>query len=403
MGRKLLALTLWIATLSVPMCGLAYAENPTAVVSGVKSSLDTRAIDASTAASLLVYLAIGLWIVLIVNVVSEVVRSFRHGVQLPNPRITGVLASAMLLLLTQRHETSVSTHGPQAQERESVPIAAVVSPVIAAAMISDLVARRKATSPVDVASVPTSHQILSIQPDVATRIESQVRPSLLSADVMEGYRVVVRVFGHPVVENTAGDFAFFRKNRSLELLTWLVLNRDRMRRSAARTAMWDGTVSDSSFATVVSDARRGLSELCPGTDPRNWLPPTFSDELPLSPYVVSDHDLLLSAVAKFKGNPTEYMELVVHHLDGVRDLPFAGTTFRWPDLDGTTTRLVMDVLSAVGEVVEYALGRGDGLVAMRALSAGLRMMPGDETLLALQRKLCVAEPKRAQHLLSTVQ
>jgi hypothetical protein len=164
--------------------------------------------------------------------------------------------------------------------------------------------------------------------------------------------------------------------------------------------MWEGTISDSSFATVVSDTRRGLSELCPGTDPRGWIPPTFSDELPLSDLVVSDCDLLRSAMSNFRDNPKMFLGLVVHHLDSVRDLPFAGTNYRWPDLDGTTTRVVMLVLTAVNEVVEFCIESDDRYTAIQALSAGLRMMPGHDVLLRLQKKLCVIEPTRVAIFLS---
>lgn len=393
--KKLLALIMWCGTLGVPLCGLAYAQNPRALVSGLASSIDTGRVDTATVTSLLVYFAVGLWSALLVNVVRMVAQALHSGGSIVAPRFTGVLAGALLILLAQRN--APSTNSASASESHSgVPVVAAVSPAVAAAMFADVLARRRATTNRSRAESDTASQqnevLLGIEPDIAARS--------LTDDFIARHRVIVRVFGYPVVESVTGQAAVFRKNRALELLTWLVLNRERMRRSAARTAMWEGVVSDSSFATIVSDARRGLSEVCAGTDPREWMPPTFSDELPLSQLVVCDADLLQSALTKFRREPGAYCALVLHHLDSVRDLPFAGTNYRWPDLDGTTTRLVMLVLTAVNEVVEHSLQSDDRRVAMRALSAGLRMMPGDETLIRLQKQLCAIEPRRVDTFLN---
>lgn len=399
--KKFFALMLWCCTLAVPVCGLAYAQSPAVLVRGLADSLDTGRIDTASVTSLLVYAAVGLWSALLLTAVRMVVNALRHGGPIVAPRLTGVLAGALLLLLAQRN-TSTSTTSAASHTQSGVPVVAAVSPVVAAAMLTDVLARRRANteqshSETDAESALQQQDVpqnvlIGIEPDIAARS--------LPDEVIAQHRVVVRVFGYPVVENLTGQSAVFRKNRALELLTWLVLNRERMRRSAARTAMWEGVVSDSSFATIVSDARRGLSEVCPGTDPREWMPPTFSDEMPLSQLVVCDADLLQSALTKFRREPAAYCGLVLHHLDSVRDLPFAGTNYRWPDLDGTTTRLVMLVLTAVNEVVEHSLQSDDARAAMRALSAGLRMMPGDDTLVRLQKQLCEVEPRRVDAFLT---
>ena len=70
--------------------------------------------------------------------------------------------------------------------------------------------------------------------------------------------LVVKLLGYPVVENEAGDIASFRKRRALELLTWLALNRDRSRRSAARTAMWDLDIADSTFTSCAHRRIRSI-------------------------------------------------------------------------------------------------------------------------------------------------
>lgn len=423
--RRVLAASLWLLTLAIPACGLSVAQSPFALAAGLRECVRSGQVDATTAISVLAYVTVAVWAALVYTVVRMVVDNMRQGHQIEAPRFTGVLAGALLLLLAQNDSPSSTSH----VEPVSIPVTSVLAPTLASGLLADLLSRRR---------TQRSTLALGIEPDVLTDAEYEELSRLtgelageqapmqgegdhvgsapdrlveviqrtrpidqvpLDDEVIHEHQIVVRTFGYPVIENVSGQRAIFRKTRSLELLTWLVLNRDRMRRSAARTAMWEGVVSDSSFATIVSDARRGLSELCPGTDPKEWMRPTFSDEIPLSPLVVSDVDLLRSALSKFRQQPEPFRELVVHHLDSVRDLPFAGTSFRWPDLDGTTTRIVMLVLTAVNDVVEHCLDVDDRHTAVRALTAGLRMMPGHEVLLRLQKKLCLAEPTRVETFL----
>ena len=198
------------------------------------------------------------------------------------------------------------------------------------------------------------------------------------------WRVIVRLYGFPLVEDSDGAVAEFRKARALELMSWLVLNRDRMRRSAARTAMWEMNCTDATFSTVVSDLRRSLSCLV-SSPSEELLPITFSDELPLSGTVCSDFDLLIHHHRQFRMEPVKHRDDVVTLLRGVRDLPFAGTSYLWPDLDGSTTRLVVTAVSAAQDLATWALEAGDPEALMVSTTAGLRLLPGDEQLLKLQR------------------
>jgi two-component SAPR family response regulator len=204
-------------------------------------------------------------------------------------------------------------------------------------------------------------------------------------DVVNEWQLVVRVFGHPQVENFQGESAEFRKKRALELVTWLSLNPDRRRRSTARTAMWESDVTDSTFATIVSDMRRGLSSVV-DSEPRELVPPTYSDVLTISPTIVSEVDLLNAAHQRFRSDASNASELA-DILSKVRDMPFAGVNYEWADYDGTTTRLVMLVLSACTDLARFAIESGDIHLLHIATAAGLRVMPGNEVLLSLQRKL----------------
>jgi len=232
------------------------------------------------------------------------------------------------------------------------------------------------------------HLQLSTELDMrVTRLCEEIETyEVLKSDksLISDRQVVVRLFGFPLVESANGIPAQFRKARALELISWLVLNRDRMRRSAARTAMWEMNCTDATFSTVVSDLRRGLAELMASSG-EELLPITFSDELPLADIVCSDFDLLLHHQRGLRDEPESHREDVVALLRGVRDLPFAGTSYLWPDLDGSTTRLVVTAVSTAQDLATWAIEVGDTEALMVSTTAGLRLLPGDEQLLKLQR------------------
>lgn len=212
-----------------------------------------------------------------------------------------------------------------------------------------------------------------------TAVESpeQDRPRLIDGP----WEIIVRVFGEPVAESRESVRAVFGKRRSIELLSWMVLNRDRLSRTAARTAMWDFQVADSTFGTILSDLRRGLSRLAPAPTVDGWCPATFTDRLILADGVVSDVELLQRAITNGDKND------LVRELVRVRDVPFAGTSYLWADLDGTTTRTVITVLDAVDRLARIGSEEGDTHAVRLAVKAGLRVMPGDEELLRIQSEL----------------
>ena len=197
---------------------------------------------------------------------------------------------------------------------------------------------------------------------------------------------VVRVYGYPEVRGRDGQSASFRKKRALELIVWLSLNRDRPRRSAARSALWQFDVSDSSFSTIVSDMRRGISEVSSNICRSELAPTTYSDEIVLNGHVTTDYELLRLALEGFRADPLNYKTLV-NEMREIRDAPFAGTAYEWADLDGTTTRLIITAMQAAQELAEYAQSVGDIETLTTAVTAGLRVMPGNEELLEIQKSV----------------
>ena len=94
---------------------------------------------------------------------------------------------------------------------------------------------------------------------------------------------------------------------------------------------------------------------------------------------------MMCALENFRKDSKNFSE-IVRALSHVRDVPFAGTSYSWADLDGTTTRLVILAITAALEVASWALMAGNMAAFEVAMTAGLRVFPGHEELLALQEQ-----------------
>jgi len=239
------------------------------------------------------------------------------------------------------------------------------------------------------ASVAETDEMVSSNLELTGLLAAVERPEPSSerrGGVEDDWLIQVRVLGHPVAENRAGERAVFRKSRALELLTWMTLNRERCRRSAARTAMWEMDVSDATFSTIVSEMRRALGEVAVPPIGDSWCPPTFSDELVLGPCLVTDADLLADEASRLRRGQTSPGR-VAAELARIRDMPLAGTSYSWADLDGTTTRLVVLVVDTAREVATAAAAEGDVSTCLVATTAGLRVLPGCGEFLDIQESV----------------
>ena len=331
--------------------------------------------------------------------------SFRGLFRLFQQPITWMSASLMIAPSSQHSQVV------KVQKAEGLPVNGILSPTIAAGVLA-YVLRRRREQIQDLATPDrlTESEVQSLDKirrcaqdaeinaaieidlvsnsevvQIVRAVDRKMPETETSESVATEWALVVKLFGYPTVENEFGDTAQFRKRRALELLTWLALNRDRSRRSAARTAMWDSDITDSTFSTIVSDMRRGLTEIGERSLRSDWVPTTYSDEIPLNPRVITDDVLMAQALDSFRKDSGASAE-ILRVLSDVRDVPFAGTAYSWADLDGTTTRLVILAVTAAMEVAHWALAVGNVSAFEIAITAGLRVFPGHDELLALQEE-----------------
>jgi hypothetical protein len=67
-------------------------------------------------------------------------------------------------------------------------------------------------------------------------------------------------------------------------------------------------------------------------------------------------------------------------------MPFAGTSYLWPDAEGTTSALVLLATSAAGELAAHYLSIDDVDGVFWATGQGLRVLAGHEELIGLRMR-----------------
>jgi len=208
-----------------------------------------------------------------------------------------------------------------------------------------------------------------------------------AAPALPPWTLMVRLLGPVALVDHEGRAAVFERSKALELIAWLTLHRERATRAGARTALWDLDVRDATFANVVSEARRSMARLVEPPPDGEWLGRTLTDVLPLHPAVVADVDVLRHCLDRARLQPPELAIDTLHPaVELIRDLPFAGTGYLWPDAEGIQSNLVLLATSAATELAGHHLSMGDVEGVFWATDRGLRVLPGHEELIALRMR-----------------
>ena len=201
------------------------------------------------------------------------------------------------------------------------------------------------------------------------------------------WALLVRLLGPVEVVDRDGRVAHVERSKTLELIAWLALHRDHSTRAGARTALWDLDVRDATFANVVSEARRAMARLVAPPDGEEWLGRTLTEVLPLHEAVVADVDLLRARLDRARLQPPELaIETLRPAVELIRDMPFAGTGYLWPDAEGITSNLVLLATGAATELAGHCLSMGDVDGVFWATGQGLKVLAGHEELIALRMR-----------------
>jgi hypothetical protein len=201
------------------------------------------------------------------------------------------------------------------------------------------------------------------------------------------WRLMVRLLGPVDVIDLDERVAVFERTKAVELVVWLSQHRRRSTRTAARTALWESDVRDATFANVVSDARRNLARLVAPPDGSEWIGRTLTEQLPLHPLVVTDADVLENRLVASRGQRSERaIAMLRPALALIRDMPFAGTSYLWPDAEGITSQLTLMATSAAAVLAGHYLSTGDTAGVFWATGQGLKVLPGHEELISLRMR-----------------
>jgi len=201
------------------------------------------------------------------------------------------------------------------------------------------------------------------------------------------WTLMVRLLGPVEVMSADLRTVEFERSKALELVVWLTQHRDRSTRTGARTALWESNVRDATFANVVSDARRNLARLEPPAEGEEWLGRTLTEELPLHPAVVTDAEILSDRLRACRGlNPQTAITTLRPALSLIRDMPFSGTSYLWPDSEGISSQLTLLATSAATVLAGHYLTIGDTDGVFWATGQGLKVLPGHEELIALRMR-----------------
>jgi hypothetical protein len=222
--------------------------------------------------------------------------------------------------------------------------------------------------------------IQSLQSDLSKPLVRKHNECTISE--VADWRICVRIMGPVEIANRTWETLRFERSKSAELLTWLVMHRDRPTRIAARTALWGVSIEDSTFNNVVSGVRKVINQ-----NGQNLLERESNDVFRVGFEVVTDVEILEAAIEKVKiyGGDEEF-QILREALDLVRDLPFAGEDFVWADTEGITSNVVLTIITGALMLSDFYMSKQDLNGVFWATGKGLKALRGHEALISLRMK-----------------
>ena len=116
-----------------------------------------------------------------------------------------------------------------------------------------------------------------------------------------------------------------------------------------------------------------------------WIGRTYTEDLPLDPLVLTDADLLAARLDHARGQiDGEAVATLREGLDLVRGLPYAGTSYLWPDGEALPSHLTLLVINAAVELGERALRLGQADLVFWATAQGMKVLPAHDDLVCLR-------------------
>ena len=207
-------------------------------------------------------------------------------------------------------------------------------------------------------------------------------PAVRELDKIANWKICVRIMGPVEVADRSWDALRFEKSKSTELLTWLVTHRERPTRIAARTALWEMSIENSTFNNVVSGVRKAINQ-----NGNNLLERESNDVLKVGAEVITDVQILEAAIDRVKNKGADEDFIMLRDALGlVRDLPFAGEDYVWADTEGITSNVVLTVITGALMLSDFYLSRQDLNGVFWATGQGLKALRGHEELIALRMK-----------------
>ena len=207
-------------------------------------------------------------------------------------------------------------------------------------------------------------------------------PAVRELDKIANWKICVRIMGPVEVADRSWDALRFEKSKSAELLTWLVTHRERPTRIAARTALWEMSIENSTFNNVVSGVRKAINQ-----NGNNLLERESNDVLKVGTEVITDVQILEAAIGRVKNKGADEDFIMLRDALGlVRDLPFAGEDYVWADTEGITSNVVLTVITGALMLSDFYLSRQDLNGVFWATGQGLKALRGHEELIALRMK-----------------